>query len=201
MELPKDVYNEIERLIGSIVAPYVDPSNPALHFDELMAECKAKLARLIHDGKLTRCPTRAKFFAYLKTAFKNHVRSLIQKHVFCFKRSGIKPPEKGALNPPLKPIRLSLDDPDAAIQVGYWDNQDRPEDLLADFEQTLLEAERLVLHQIVEPNEMSMRLAEARRTAVSRISTRHLASGIGMPHQAFSEIASRIRAKCRKFIR
>jgi hypothetical protein len=45
LELPKDVYNEIERLIGRIVVPYVDPSNPALHFDELMAECKAKLAR------------------------------------------------------------------------------------------------------------------------------------------------------------
>jgi hypothetical protein len=207
LELHEDVYREIEGLIGSIVAPYVDPSNPALHFDELMAECN-RLARLIHDGKLTRCLTRARFFAFLKTAFKNHVRSLIQKHVYCFKRSGIKPPQKGALNPPLKPIRLSLDDPDATIQVGYWDNQDRPEDLLADFEQTLLEAERLVLHQIVEPNELSMRLAEGSRpehfrarTALLRISPRHLAVGIGMPHQAFSEIASCIRAKCRKFVR
>jgi len=199
LELPEDVYREIERLIGRIVVTYVDPSNPALHFDELMAECKAKLARLIHDGKLTRCATRANFFAFLKTAFKNHVRSLIQKHAYCFKRSGIKPPQKGALNPPLKPIRLSLDDPDAGIQVGNWDNQDRPEDFLADFEQTLLEAERLVLHQMVEPNELSMRLAEASRTALSRISTRHLAAGIGMPNKAFSEIASRIRAKCRKF--
>jgi|SRR5437773_7715114 len=181
---------------------------PALHFDELMAECKAKLAKLIHDGKLARCPTRAKYFAFLKTAFKNHVRSLIQKHVYCFKRSGIKPPQKGALNPPLKPIRLSLDDPDAGIQVGSWDNQDRPVDFLADFEETLLEAERLVLRQIVEPNELSMRLAEAKRpehfcarTALSRISTEHLAAGIGMPHQAFSEIVYRIRAKCRKFVR
>ena len=181
---------------------------PALHFDELMAECKAKLAKLIHDGKLARCPTRAKYFAFVKTAFKNHVRSLIQKHVYCFKRSGIKPPQKGALNPPLKPIRLSLDDPDAGIQVGSWDNQDRSEDFLADFGQTLLEAERLVLHQIVEPNELSMRLAEASRpehfrarTVLSRISTRHLAAAIGMPHQAFSESASRIRAKCREFVR
>jgi len=208
LELHENVYREIERLIDRIVAPYADPSNPALHSDELMAECKAKLARLIHDGKLARCPTRARFFAFLKTAFKNHVRSLIQKHVYCFKRGGIKPPQKGALNPPLKPIRLSLDDPDAGIQVGYWDNQDRPEDLLADFEQNLLEAERLVLHQIVEPNELSMRLAEAgrpehlrARTALPRISTLHLAAGIGMPHQAFSEIASRIRTKCRKFVR
>ena len=208
MELPEDVYREIERLIGRIVAPYVDPSNPALHFDELMAECKAKLAKLIHHGSLTRCRTRTKFFAFLKTAFKNHVRSLIQKHVYCFKRSGIKPSQKGALNPPLKPIRMSLDDPDAGIQVGSWDNQDRPEDFLADFGQTFLEAERLVLHQIVEPNELSMRLAEARRpehfrarTALSRISTEHLAAGIGMPHQAFSEIVYRIRAKCRKFVR
>ena len=95
---------------------------PALHFDELMAECRAKLARLIHDGRLTRCPTRAKFFAFLKTAFKNHIRSLIQKHVYCFKRTGIKPPQKGAVTDaacdlprPLKPIRLSLDDPDAGI--------------------------------------------------------------------------------------
>src|SRR5438128_246621 len=113
-----------------------------------MGECWAKLARLMHDGKLTRCPTRAKFFAYLKTAFKNHLRSLITKHVYCFKRSGIKPPQQGALTDapacdsqcPLIPIWLSLDDPDATIQVGSWDAQDRPEDFLADFAQTLLEA-------------------------------------------------------------
>ena len=122
LALHDDVYIEIERLIGRLVVCYVDRSNPVLHADELMAECRAKLARLIHDGRLTRCPTRAKFFAFLKTAFKNHIRSLIQKHVYCFKRAGIKPPQKGAVTDaacdlprPLKPIRLSLDDPDAGI--------------------------------------------------------------------------------------
>jgi hypothetical protein len=32
------------------VTPNVDQSNPMLHFDELQAECRAKLAKIIHDG-------------------------------------------------------------------------------------------------------------------------------------------------------
>src|SRR5205823_5225380 len=83
--LPEDVYIEIECLIGGIVVHYVDTSNPVLHLDELKAECRAKLAKLLHDGRLERCLTRAGFFAFLKTAFKNHVLSLLQKHVYCIK--------------------------------------------------------------------------------------------------------------------
>jgi hypothetical protein len=37
----------------------------------LQAECRLKLARILAAGRLSRCPTRAKAFAYLKTVFKN----------------------------------------------------------------------------------------------------------------------------------
>ena len=213
MGLPEDVYAEIQGLIGRIVIPYVDPSNPLLHLDELEAECIAKLARLIHKSSLERCRTRAKFFAYLKTAFKNHVRSLIQKHAYCFKRTGVRPLTKEErANPafkhhcPPKPVKISLDDPESGVQVASWDTQDRPEDLLADFERKLSAVERLVLRQLIDPNDDARGLAKSdpgdSRVVEGRhkVSSRHLAEALGMPHEAFLEIARRVRVKCREFI-
>jgi hypothetical protein len=215
--LPEDGYSEIQRLIGRIVIPYVDPSNTLLHLEELKAECLAKLARLIDESSLKRCPTRARLFAYLKTAFKNHVRSLIQKQVYCLKRAGVRPLTKEERsNPafkdhrPPKPIKLSLDDPESGVEVPYWDTHDRPEDLLADFERNLSAAERLVLRQLINPNEQARRLAESAESGPGnsrvmkrrrKISSRHLAEGLEMPLEAFLEIARRVRVKCREFIR
>ena len=214
MRLPEDVSAEIQRLIGRIVIGYVDPSNPLLHLEELKAECRAKLAQLIDEGKLEQCPTRAKFFAYLKTAFKSHVRSLIQKHAYCFKRTGVRPLTKEErANPtfkhpcPPKPVKISLDDPESGLQIASWDTQDRLEDLLADFEHNLSAVELLVLRQLIDPNDDAKRLAEAgpgnSRVMKRRrkISSRHLAEGLGMPHEAFLEIVRRVRVKCREFIR
>jgi transposase-like protein len=53
-----DITGDIERVIAKAVNPYVDESNPMLHFDELKAECRAKLAKILHDGCLAKCPTR-----------------------------------------------------------------------------------------------------------------------------------------------
>ena len=91
--------------------------------------------------------------------------------------------------------------------MPYWDTHDRPEDLLADFERNLSAAERLVLRQLIDPNDHARRLAES-GLGTSRImkgwhkvSSRHLAEAFGMPHEAFLEIARRVRVKCRQFIR
>jgi hypothetical protein len=91
---PDDLMADIEQIIAKIIRLYVDPSNPMLHFDELRAECRAKLARILHDGCLIRCPTKAKAFAFIKTSFSNHVRSLVQKYAFTEKRTGVKHPPK-----------------------------------------------------------------------------------------------------------
>jgi hypothetical protein len=77
-----DITGDIERLISKTIAPYIDPTSFALNAEDLRGECRAKLARIISDGRLAKCPTRAKAFAFIKVAFRNHVTSLVQKHVF-----------------------------------------------------------------------------------------------------------------------
>src|SRR5205823_2779143 len=52
-----DLTGDIERIIMKTVTPYVDPSNPMLNLDELQAECRAKLAKIIDGGRLALCPT------------------------------------------------------------------------------------------------------------------------------------------------
>ena len=124
----EDITGDIERLIAVLVIPYVDVSNPMLHFDELQAECRAKVARILHDGVLSKCPTRAKVFAFIKTALKNNIRSLVLKHTFTLKRGGVGPrrakskaQNDGLVSEPKRAIVLRLDDSEACVQVGRQD--------------------------------------------------------------------------------
>lgn len=124
----EDITGDIERLIGKIVAPYVDQSNPLLHFEDLQAECRFKLARIISDGRLVKCPTRSKAFAFIKTAFKNHVRSLVQKYAFTAKRGGVSAPRRHGptrlewnRKESPKAYHVSINDPDTPIQIGISD--------------------------------------------------------------------------------
>lgn len=125
-----DLTGDIERLIGKVVAPYVDQSNPMLHFDELQAECRAKLAKIIDGGRLAQCPTRGKVFAFIKTSFCNHVRGLVQRYAFTAKRTGMKPPARlplgaGCMAATKKVQFIRLDDPDIGHQVGRDDDRFR----------------------------------------------------------------------------
>lgn len=123
-----DLTGDIERVISKVVTPYVDPSNPMLHFDELQAECRAKLAKIIHTGRLAQCSTRAKVFAFVKTSFRNHVRSLVQKYAFTAKRTGRKPPKSLPLGEDCVAARskvqvIRLDDADIGHQLGHDDHR------------------------------------------------------------------------------
>jgi hypothetical protein len=60
-----DLTGDIERMIGSLVMPYVDYSNPLLHQDELRAECRARFAYILDGGHLKKCPTRANAFGFI----------------------------------------------------------------------------------------------------------------------------------------
>lgn len=126
-----DITGDIERVITKAVAPYIDESNPMLHFDELKAECRAKLARILDAGRLANCPTRAKQFAFLKTCFLNHLRSLVQKHAFTTKRTGVKAVQSrdDTFSRP-KLCVFSLDDEMAPVQVGADDPRFRQSDFL-----------------------------------------------------------------------
>jgi hypothetical protein len=123
-----DLTGDIERIIRRTVTPYVDPSNPMLNLDELQAECRAKLAKIIHGGRLANCPTRGKVFAFVKASFRNHVRSLVQKYAFTAKRTGVEPPPRlplgaGCVTTARKVQVIRLDDPDIEHQVGREDDR------------------------------------------------------------------------------
>jgi hypothetical protein len=71
----------LDRLITKLAYPYVDDSKPTLHLDELRAELWAKVAHILHSGRLAACPTRQKTLGYSKLALRNHLFSVIQKRV------------------------------------------------------------------------------------------------------------------------
>jgi len=130
-----DLTGDIERVIMKTVTPYVDPSNPMLQLDELQAECRAKLAKIIDGGRLARCLTRGKVFAFVKTSFRNHVRSLVQKYAFTAKRTGVKPTPclplgAGCVAAAMKVQVIRLDDPDMGHQLGCDDDRFKQCDFL-----------------------------------------------------------------------
>ncbi len=90
----EDLTGDLERLVGILVAPHVDCSNPLMHDDELRAECRAKLAQILDAGHLSKCASRGKALGFIKTSLRNHLNSLVQRHAFTQKRTGIKPPER-----------------------------------------------------------------------------------------------------------
>jgi hypothetical protein len=149
-----DLTGDIERLIVKVVTPYVDLSNPLMDLEELQAECRAKLARIIDSGRLAQCPTRAKVFAYLKTSFRNHVRSLITKHAFAAKRTGVKPSERGPVGennvqPPSKVQVVRLDDPEVCHQVGNEDERLHQSQFLEDLFENLPPSDCEKLHSLI----------------------------------------------------
>jgi hypothetical protein len=152
-----DLTGDIERLIGTLVNPYVDDSNPLMHRDELKAECRAKLARILHDGHLQRCPTRAKAFGFIKTSLRNHVMSLIQKYAFTEKRTGVKAPPRSqrqrsnySNGDARELVVLSLDDEETSLQVGQLDPSFRQMEFFEELDQLLNHEERKALARLVE---------------------------------------------------
>jgi len=154
---PDDLTGDIARLIGIVTTPYVDDSNPMLHSDELHAECRAKLAMILHAGHLNKCPTRAKAFGFIKTALQNHLRSLIQKYVFTEKRTGIKSSPKHSkfserwFDPqPTKALCISLNDQEHHMEVGGLDSAFDKMEFLEELDQALTPDERDILQRLIQ---------------------------------------------------
>ena len=198
-----DITGDIERLIAGLVNPYVDASNPILHFDELQAECRAKVARILHDGVLSKCPTRAKVFAFIKTALKNRIRSLVLKHAFTVKRGGIEPrrakakvQNHGPVNEPKKVIVLRLDDGEARVQVG---RQDIAPVLFEFFEE---------VEQVLSPQEHAMLDYLLKRSTVDdeddwpgSASLPSSLSAHGMTQAEFEKLRDRLYSVCSDILR
>jgi len=220
----EDMMPDIDRLIVSIVRAYVNPSNPMLHFEDLISECKEKLARLLADGLEQRTPTREKFFAFLKAAFKNHIYSHIQKHVFAYKRTGVKAPPRGQQFvqmaegaskqaeeheeeediPNDRSVRLYLDDPEANVQIGepFDENSMHEKEVIEELKMSLTPIERLVLDQLLNPNEEAMVYAQVEayrgkkpESVNFRVNYRHMAEGLGLSPELFQQAMVSVKRK------
>jgi hypothetical protein len=180
---PDDLTGDIERLIGSLVTPYVDYSNPLLHQDELRAECRAMLAYILDGDHLKKCPTREKAFGFIKTAMRNRLRSLVEKYALAQKRTGIKAPPKsrgerfGTSDRQPKRIKVSLNDEDYTLQVGGPDPTFRTMEFLEELDSQHTPEERVILATLLRRGQED---AQALKETAA-ISIREKARAIAFP--------------------
>jgi ankyrin repeat protein len=155
-----------------------------MHEDELRAECRAKLALIIDGGHLLRCPTRTKAFGFIKTVMRNHIRSLVQKFAFSQKRTGVEilpgrsTHTRGGGGGRTKPTRISLNDGDYALHVGFSDPSFASMEFIEELEFQLTPEERLVLALLVAGGNED---AEPRtRATATRIREKARAVAVGL---------------------
>lgn len=213
----EDVWPDIERLIGSIIFGCTDDKNVNLHFEELHGEMMQKLTQLLNRRDVL-FEDREGFFGMLKVSLTRHMSSIIQKYVFTFKRTGVKPPKKGekpteqaeSVKIPEHRVNLELDDDEHGTvnYVGQEDGgfKDREiRDALQFFiKEHLTPAEAKVLRQEMEPNDRAMELAFmsnriGRRSRTFKVQDRHKAEGIDMQVYVYKRTLGRVRAKMLKY--
>jgi hypothetical protein len=144
----EDITGDIEHIIAKVIWPYIDPTSFALNAEDLRAECRAKLARIISEGHLAKCQTRAKAFAFVKVAFRNHVRSLVEKNAFSMKRTGHKPSRNTNEEFARKPRHVPLDDPEMEFQLGKDDVSVRQREFLEELYNQLSPSEIAMLYNL-----------------------------------------------------
>lgn len=214
---------DLERVIHSMAQQYSDSSTPHLAFEDMVGEGRLKLAELITKGELDRQLSRLNFFKFFATAVNNMARSRVQKYRFTEKRTGQKPPPKherfktqrkddevehdpetSSVNEYRKNVDLSLDDPDAGLQVASTMDEQEQEmaHLEEEFESLLNPVEVLVFRQLHRPNASARQYAflDAHRKAASvslhvRIRNEHLAAGIGLDLEVFEKAVLSVRQK------
>lgn len=220
-EVRPPVLHEMEPDINGIIAglarQYTDESCMALHYDELMAEGRLKLAKLVHRGEIERQPTRSHFFRYFRATVANHFRSLVGRHRFTQKRTGVKPPPRrkagetpseaqlaDEMRQSRKPAEVSLDDEDAHLQVAgaLSDNGDCAQ-LIDDCLALLTPFEQLVFREMIQPSPRSRFYAELdayigkhpKDPLVVTFRTQHHAQGLGIDLNLFRQAVLSIRKK------
>lgn len=221
-----DITGDIDRLVRSIIASSTDHSNVNLQFDEMYGELMLKLAQILsrHDLYFA---NRGKFFGFLKLALTRHKKTLIQRHVFTEKRTGIKRKsrakeheEPNVYDPvprniydddPRKMVKIELDDDEHGVSnyFGVESGREQVDSIesisqLIDTYLTWIEAG--VLRQEMEPNDSAYcyALAEHDETGKNgkfKIRDLHKAQGIGMELHAYKKVLNRCRIKLEPFIK
>ncbi len=214
----EEIFSDTENLIQNVIRPYLDLGCVNLTEEELRSECRLKIAVLFHNGKHIEISSRFEFFKYLKTALNNHVKGQVQRHRFTLKRTGIRPPEKGDfLAEHHKPIEISIDDPEARLQVesrleclesdNYFGSFGA--ELLEDLRSVLTPLESLIIQQLSAPNaaavlsakyEMWGDMAKHGRNSNLKVTYSHMASGLGLSTEHFLEVRKQVQAKIEVFM-
>lgn len=207
----EEMVNDMGNIIHKVVSGYVDPSCVELHFDELVAECWKKTVEMNTHGLVERSKTRLEYFKLYKTAIINHVCSLVQRHRFTEKRTGVKPPPKERrheyTSTSSRPLEVRIDDPDSNVQLSEIENGDDStafRELLEDVSSLLTPIEKLVLQQLITPNEETLFYAQleaehgrqVNEPLRIRIRYDHLAQGIGVSVDLFRNAHRSIKEKC-----
>ena len=115
-------FQDVRHLIFRLTEPYVDFRNALLHHDELQADCLAKVGRMLASGSFNRCSSRQEFFALLKVSLKNHISSLVHRHIFTKKRgAGYVVIKHGKKLQFQAACHVSTDDEDTHMEVRFND--------------------------------------------------------------------------------
>lgn len=217
-----DLVGDIDRLVRSIISTSTDHSNINLHFDELYGELMLKLAQILDRNDLF-FEDRGRFFGFIKLALTRHKKTLIQRHVFTVKRTGIKRKDQDGEEvsnhvtfdelhneQPNKPIKIELDDDEHGVSnfFGVDSGRENAENLevLHKLIQTYLTPlEALVLYQEIEPDDAAFVYAyvdhDNERSGKFKIRDAHKAQGLGMELGTYKKILCRCRAKLEPFLK
>jgi hypothetical protein len=218
-----DIWPDIDRLIKAIIYGSTDPKNINLHQDELYGEMVYKMTQIMNRRDIV-FKNRAGFFGLLKLCLSHHLSSLIQRHVYTEKRTGVKPPKRGEKPKEVEeevehaeftPTQdrhgnIELDDDEHGV-VNYVGQEDagfkerETRDALCYFmKEHLTTTEARVLKQEMEPNDRAIKLAFAstqvsKRRRTYKVQDRHKAEGIGMRIYAYKRTLGKIRVKMLKY--
>jgi hypothetical protein len=210
----EEMNDDLERLIAKVARQYTDQSCPELHYDDLVAEGRFKLAQTIDKQGFERAYTRSKFFAFFSVNLNHHICSLVQKYRFTEKRTGVKPPAKGEKftgENRIKTAEVRLDDEEINLQVAALpceaEKNHEVAELMEDWEQVLSVKEVTVFRQLTHPNVHALELAKldariGKKQGAKlniKIKYEHLADGIGFTLQEFEEAVLRVREKILKY--
>lgn len=200
----------VVRLMRSLARQRADDSCYALHADDLVSECNLKLAALITKSRLDSIPNRHEAFAFVKTVFNNHLRSIVARHRMTLKRGGRIDPDdtSGERRMFVKNVDVALDDEEARVQVAdksaEWNGADS---MIEDYKVYLTPAELMVLREWNHHGDTSLFYAQVdamrgkkpgEPTTQVKIGDKHLAEGLGLDLNQYRRIAAGLRQKIRE---
>jgi hypothetical protein len=194
---------DIERLASSIAQTRQDPTCFALQHDELVAECRLKLAHLVNKNRLASVPNRKEAFKFIKTVFNNHCKSLVAKYRMTGKRGYIKNQDSQSAFAAVKNVDLSLDDPEQPVHLAdstsTWSTA---ENFVEDISPYLTPIELLLLKEFNEPcartrffSDLDYVESSKSRQHVYKISESNYAQGLGLEFPFFKKILTELRKK------